>query len=344
MLNQTLISLVCLSFVGCVDVDDETFGSIDSELALSSWSPSASTGKHAYHSGQIASLNGVTYLVHSSRCGAWSCWGDSKDILWSKLTPSGWTSSATISGQRANSKVSLAPFNGFLYMAHSGESDSTAVWLTRFDPATEQWSTNYKLAVVSQAGPPAMAAFNGRLHFVGSNPDGSMWATSMNTAEVFTPASAIGQRSMSRSSLAVFQNKLHLAHRDNGGTRILHSTSTNGTAWTAPQTIPGGASGVLEGYEPLLAAHDNNLHLVHRRPGSHNVWWTYFNGAWAGEITLNTLTSTVEPSFSNGGSGLALISTTNDTWNGVIESRSLFFSQYASPFAPIDPGPCCIIK
>jgi hypothetical protein len=348
--TRALMSLVLgLAFSACLD-DPEDLGETTSELSVTNWSPKELVGadvQQAYRSAQVAAVNGVTYMVHSGRCGAWSCGGagPANDLWWTKLTPNGWTNDIKIPSQKASHKVSLAGFNGKLYMLHSGDSDTTAVWISSFNTSTEQWSTNYKLGFTSKGGPPAIAAFNGKLHLVGSNPsDNRLWAASMSTSEVFTNAVTLNQWSASRSSLAVFQNRLFVAHRDLMSATIVYSSSADGTNWNAYQLIPGGAnSGWLEGLEPVIAAHDGYLHLVHRRPGSSSVFWTYFNGSsWPTEVTIGTLASSYDPSLANGGSGLVLVSTTDSVWNGIIETRTLYTSQYTSPFLPPDPGPCCI--
>jgi Zn-dependent metalloprotease len=53
---------------------------------------------------------------------------------------------------------------------HTGRDNETSLWISRLDPATQQWSPNSQLALTSKGGPPALAVYNNRLHLVGVNP------------------------------------------------------------------------------------------------------------------------------------------------------------------------------
>ena len=171
------------------------FGQTSTSLQVSNWSPTWSPG-NAYLGGQIATLNGTTYMVRSGGFGS----SNSRDLYWSKLTSAGWTPGVPIPNQRSAYKVSLAAFNGFLYMVHSGDSDVEAVWISKFDPDTETWSPNYMLSYRSYAGPPAIAAFDNRLHFIGTTredpdeimPSYQMWTATMTADEEFTGAQPMG--------------------------------------------------------------------------------------------------------------------------------------------------------
>jgi hypothetical protein len=357
MITKSRLFMMCglaLSLAGgCVGLDEEDLGEATQELSVSSWSAPARVGadlQEAYRSGQVATLNGVAYMVHSGRCGSWSCGGSgpSKELWWTQRTATtGWTNDIKIPNQLSAHKVSLAAFNGYLYMVHTGSDDgSTSLWISRFSPSTQQWSTNYQIAYSSLGGPPAIAAFGGVLRVVGVSPaDGKLWTATMSTGEVFSTATPMsGQYSVSRPSAAVFNNRLYVAHRA-GSTNTIVYNSFNGTSWTYDSVIYAGPAGAaIEGTEPVIAAYDGYLHLIHRRPGSNYVWWTYFNGtSWPGEVTLNTLTSTYDPSLALGPNGLELVTTTDVTWNGIVETRKLYTSRYTSPYLPpIDPPPCCI--
>ncbi len=338
--------------------DEATGTSSDALSLLNWWATSEVIGPHAesYRGAQVATLDGVTYMVHSGRCGSWTCGGagESKEIWWSKLGTAGWGPHQKISGQSAAHKVSLAAFNGYLYMIHSGSDDgSTDVWLSRFSPASQTWSANYRLSYSSKGGPPAIAAFGSSLRFVGVNPaNDQLWMASMDGGEVFTPAQLLsGQYSVSRVSLAVFGTKtmparLFMAHRAGATSDVVYN-SFNGASWGADLTIPVGPAGAaLQATEPVLASSGSYLHLIHRRPGSDAVWWTYFDGtSWPSEITLGTRTTTYDPSLATTSTGMVLITTTNDTWNTHVESRYLWSSLYTAPlifFPTAAPAPTVV--
>ena len=335
-----------------------------SSLLVSSWSPTWSPSvshDEAYLGGQIATLNGTTYVVRSDRCGAWSCSGDFEDLFWSKLTPAGWTLGERIPNQRSGRKVSLAAFNGFIYMVRTDESDDRAVWLSKFDPVTETWlqNTNYLLSYRTFAGPPAIAAFDNKLHFVGTTGEDEameayqMWAATMTAGEMFTPARAIANHySASRPTVAVYDNKLYVAHRagETGDIQYGYRLPGSNIGWRAPKYIRSGPLTAPLGppfrsIEPAFAAVEGYLHLVFRTPESNHVWWSYFDTCtWATPVTLGTRQTTTGPSLTQGGPGLLLATTADVTWNTIVETRTIAVHQFAAPSAPITlPKECGVL-
>jgi len=346
---------LALAVTACADMDDaplEHTREAASELAVSSWANVSGTSlDESYRGAAVASIGGVTYAVRSGRCGAWSCWsdGEANELYWQKLTTTGWSAGKRISSQSANSKVSLAAFNGYLYMVHTGSEDSAATWLSRFDPATEQWTANYQLPYATFDGPPALASYSGKLYLVGTSGTSpyQMWWATMTTSETFSAATAIpGHQSGSKPAATALNGKLYIVHRY-GATGELVWGTFNGATWTGPTYVPGGVNGApVRALQPAIATDGNFIHLVHRRPedGSNYVWWTYFDGCkWAAaELSLGSRTSSLEPSLAQSSSGLVMITTSNDDWNWVTESRFLYTTQYARTYNPFPPNlPTC---
>jgi hypothetical protein len=320
----------------CASLDGDASGTseIAEELRVSDWSAAAYVGSDFQEGclgGQVATLNGTTYMVHSGTC------GDDEytyNLWWTKLTPSGWTNDIQIPNQQSARKVSLAAFNGYLYMLHSGVANWDDVWMSRFNPTTQQWSPNTKLAYQS-AGSTAIAAFNGRLQIVGVNPANSqLWMASMNTAEAFTPAALLpGQFSGSAPSLAVYAGRIYLAHRAASTSAIVYN-SFDGAHWGTEQVVPAGFLGNgITGATPAIAAHDGYLHLVHTLyEGGGYIYWTYFDGTtWASEVTIGTLVSWVPPSVTEGGAGLVVVS----VYQPVVGVRYVQYLQYQTPLPVI---------
>lgn len=336
---------------GCIDLSTDPASDLDSgaelsatsqSLSVTNWSPPSYTSQ-SYRSATVANLGGVTYKVESGRCGVWTC-GDSdeaNELWWSKRNVDGtWTAKQRISGQYSGYRVSLAPFGGYLYMVHSGYgSGATNVWLSRFNPTTQTWSTNYQLSYYSKGGPPAIAAFNGLLYLAGVDPStNQVWTATMTTGEVFSARQIRGTEiSTSRVSLAVAGNsywpsRLYLTHRHGISTNVVYS-SFDGATWSPWQYIAGPSGEALQSNEPVFGGYNGYLHLVFKRPDSNYVWWTYLNGSsWPAPITINNLTTTYDPSVGNSTNGLSVVTTSNDTWNGVIESRNVYVSTYTAPF------------
>ncbi|MEZ4362078.1 MAG: hypothetical protein R3B48_17960 [Kofleriaceae bacterium] len=340
-------ALCALSLLAsCVDLsgeDELELATADQSLSVSSWSaPQATT--QSYRSAQVAMLGGVVYKVESGRCGVWTCGdsGEADELWWSKQNTDGtWTPKQRISGQYSGYRVSLAPFNGYLYMVHSGYGSGAAnVWLTRFNPATQTWSTNLQLSYRSKGGPPAIAAFNNRLYFAGVDPTNDrVWTASMSTGEVFSASSLLATDiSTSRVSLAVMGSKtiptrLYLAHRHGISTNVVVA-KFDGVSWAPWQYVFAGPTGeALQSNEPVIAGADGYLHMVFKRPDSNYVWWTYYNGSsWPTAITLNNLTTTYDPSIGTTSRGVTVATTTDVKWNWVTESRLVHLSKFVTPF------------
>lgn len=205
-----------LSFTACVDGDDDSpdLAEIASELSIANWSLTVSAA-NSQHGGQVATLDGTTYMVHTGL--------NDKNMYWRKRTGQfTWSDPVLIPGQKTSDQVRLAAFNGFLYMVHNGESDTSAVWFSRFDPRLDTWTPNVKLSMSSDTGAPALAAFDGRLWIVGANElddagDSQLWVATMGTNEDDSPPSNLPKRlTQTRVSLTELSGKLYLAYGAGG--------------------------------------------------------------------------------------------------------------------------------
>ena len=341
------------------------FAQAPRSLLVSNWSPSPTTtpglDHEAYLGGELATLNGTTYMVRSDRCGAWSCSGGFQYLYWSKLTPAGWTPGTWIPNQSSARRVSLAAFNGFLYMVRTDASDEGAVWLSKFNPDTEDWELKSMLSYRTFAGPPAIAAFDNKLHFVGTtgeDPDEimapyQMWTATMTAGEAFTPARPmLGHTSASRPSIAVYDNKLYVAHRagETGEIQYGYRQAGSNVSWTPPKYIRSGpltapAGPRFRSLEPAFASVEGYLHLLFRTPESNYVWWSYFDTCtWATPVSLGTQQTTTGPSLTQGGNGLLLATTADVTWNSIVETRRIGVLQFTAPSAPITlPKGCGVV-
>lgn len=266
-------------------------------------------------------------MVHSGDC------DDCHALWWTKLGPNGWTNDVQIPNQLAADKVSLAAFNGYLYMVHTGDSDTNAVWVSRFNPATEQWSPNYKIAYRSRET-PAIMAYRGRLYMVGINTSApyTLWMATLDTSDNLSAQTLLNQWSTTRASLAVYNGRLYIAHRHQASNLIVYNYY-DGANWEWNRPIPVGDGTSLEGPVPVIASHDGFLHLVVKRPGSNALWWTTFDGTtWATPATLGTMTSYAYPGLGNGGTGLVLSLTRRCPSGHVCYAKNMLLtSQYRSP-------------
>ncbi|HEY4179053.1 MAG TPA: hypothetical protein VGM90_19540, partial [Kofleriaceae bacterium] len=313
-----LIALgVALSAFACVGVDDDDPATSEDTSALSTqlWSNPADVGnpdQRAFYGAAVATLGNVTYMVHSGATSQYDLW-------WTKLTSSGWTTNIQIPNQKSNARVTLAAYNNELYMFHGGSDDSsTDVWMSKLDPATQTWSTNIKLSYsTAPRCVPAIVAYNGLLYIVGVTPHSNqLWMATMNASETFTVATSLGgQYSSSPVSLAVFQNRIYMAHRAGTTTSVVYNSFDG--AWGADYTIYGGNGQPIQAYEPSIAAYNGYLHLVHVAPYSipnYNlasyVMWTTFDGtSWDPEVSINRMASSIDPRLTLGSSGLVMVTT-----------------------------------
>jgi hypothetical protein len=309
---------IALAAAGCAELNDaESLGETSQELLVSSWSGTTYQGS-AQEGGQVGSIGGEGISVRTR---------SDNSMVWNEVQ--GPVPIAFVPGETSSTKVSLAAFNGFLYMVHSDTiSPYDPVWLSRFDPTTKTWSTNYQIPYTSSGGPPAIAAFGKYLRFVGTTPGTlQMWTATMTADQVFSVSTPIpGHTSLSRVSATVFGDKLFVAHRA-GQSATIALTSFDGTSWTADEYLPFGALGAdLRGYF---------MHLIHRTPESSNVLWTYYDGCnWAAEVSVGNLTTNDGPSLTQGGPGL-LLGTTDSNQN-------FYVSTFTAPPPPLMPPRCAI--
>jgi hypothetical protein len=341
---------VSLTASACADLSgDEAVGETASALSVSSWASFLNGMAFSWRGTQIATLNGVTYGVNAGSCGQWDCWPyqDENSLTWEVLGSNGlWTQLGTIPNESANTKVSLAAFNGYLYMVHTGSDDNTQTWISRMDPATRTWTPDYQVSLPTFGGTPAIVAFNGLLYFIGtSDYPYSMWYATMTPGEVISGPQPIPHHdSASRPSAAVLNGTLYFAHRWGSTADIVYGTfdgTASPTAWSDARHIPGGdAGGTLRGLEPAIAVDNNILHLVHlRTEGTNYVWWTYFDGCnWAGtEVTIASKHSDQPPSLTQSSTGLQLTTAIGDAGGFGVEEYSISSSAYTRPFTRIPP-------
>ena len=325
------VAVLALSVVpACVSLEepgDEPTAQLEQSLQVSNWSAPQQVSASTVWYAQVATLGNTTYMVHS---------GPGNGLRWRQLVGSAWTEPVMIPNQTSGQRVSLAAFDGFLYMVRTDLAQNTKLWVSRFTPATGQWSTSFQIPHTSYY-PPALAAYNGRLYLIGVTPsDKKLWMASMSTDEVFTPSTPMdGHYSASRVSAAVYNCKLYIAHRAGTGMPVVFN-SFDGASWTYDQYIPVGLGGApLQAAEPVIAERSGYLHLVHRDSaagGDVPVWWTYFDGAtWASEVTLGTATTAYGVSLTQGGAGLVAVLTTS--YNSI--ASSMQFSQSRPIFFPL---------
>jgi hypothetical protein len=350
-LLSILLSSMTLS--ACVDeASDETLGEVTSDLSVTSWTTfDDGLSDDVGYPPTTAVLGGKDYFVYTYDQGSNPFPGVPHDLYWHRCDGTSCTGMKRIPGQQTNASVSLAAFNGYLYMVHTGESDSSALWFSRFDPATEQWSTNVKLTQTTLDGAPALAAFNNQLYMVGTQEltvsrrgmevtTYPMWYVTMNTAEVFSATRSVGRESASRPSLASFFGKLYLAHQygATGGIAI-NTLAPGSTSWSQDQLIKSGTV-PLYGYDVQIAEANGFLHLVHSSFTNNYTYWMYFDGCnWAPELTIDARQTTSRLTMSTSRVGLEL-ARLHDYGLWPYTHNAWISSSFLAPPAPITVPLC----
>jgi hypothetical protein len=336
----------------------DSYGEADSNLSSASWSGPGYRADDLGAPPAMAMINGAELYVYPWDDGSMILPGVSHDLYWQRCDSSGaCTSPRRIPGQESLGRVNLAAFNGFVYMVHQGDSDSTAVWFSRFDPNAGTWTSNVKLSFSTFGGSPALQAFNNKLYIVGSHKQivtrnnvatdtyPLLYAT-MGTDEVFSgTAGLFGEESASPPSLAVLGNILYVAHRWGQTAEIvLQTTGTNGV-WSAVRHIPAGPSNAnIQGDDVQIAAVNGFLHLVHHRWSGNQTWWTYNRGcdAFAPEVSVPSYNYGTNSSMQTGFGGLKL--------NGMVDTglwpythNNWYQSKFLAPPTPLTLPRCGII-
>jgi hypothetical protein len=352
--------LASAALTACIglDDDDEALSDTTSNLSSASWTGLGYVQNDLGAPPAMALLNGVEFYVYPWDDGSMVVPGVSHDLYWHRCDSTGaCTTPHRIPDQESMDRVNLAAFNGYIYMVHQGDSDSTAVWFSRLDPSTGQWTPNVKLSFTTFGGSPALAAFNNKLYIVGSNRQQitmrgkhtyttyPLWFASMGTDEQFSPTQWISSESASPPSLAVLGSKLYLAHRNGQtGEIVVHSMGTDG-AWSAAQYIPAGPSNAyIQGDDVQLAAVNGYLHLVHHRFSGNETWWTYNRGcdAWAPEISVPSFSYSSRSSMATSIRGLAV--------NGLVDTglwpythNNWYQTHFNAPPAPFSLPRCYVV-
>ena len=327
---RSCVALIAIATAtGCADLESEAqLDEAASELSVSSWSAPVHVAD-AQRGASVASVNGTTVMVRTECC---FNGGRAADLAWHKRTSTGsWTSTVVIPGQQSDSAVSLAGFNGSIYMVRRL---SNSIYLSHFNLATSTWSTSSLLPYQSSTM-PTIAAFQNQLRFVGTTPGTSqLWTATMNTSEVFSTATLIpGKYSNTRVSSAVFKGRLYLAHAQAVSNKLIYS-SFDGTTWSANQFLFIGTNGAsVNTFEPTLAAVNGFLHLAHVETQANLLKWSYFDGcAWTPQVSIGTQGTYIGYSLTQAGPGL------------VLSTSGVSASEFTAPPAPRFPPPCGVIN
>jgi hypothetical protein len=326
---------------GCVELGDEPVEAPATSETAQALSPFNWTSSSVVDNGvwwpQLVTFGSRVFMVHSSP-GYVMKWRE-------RFGTNVWGPATAIPGQDTTYRVSLASFNGFVYMLRTDRATPTRLWLSRFDPATNAWSAAYQLAFTSYGGPPAMVAYNGALQLIGVDPSSKkLWRATMNSSETFSAAVPMdGHYSNSRVSAAVSGCRLYIAHRG-GATSTVVYNAFNGSSWDFDRTIPAGPGGAaIQDDEPVIAERSGYLHLLFVPYGSaidSKIQWTSFDGSsWAPAVQLNQPT-TYGPSLTTGGSGLVAVAATYYNSPGVtLEYVQALPSRLPLPCFVLEPPP-----
>ena len=183
-----------------------------------------------------------------------------------------------------SSGVSLASFNGRLYMAWKGNATGNVpfderIWWTTFDGTA--WAPQQVVPNVWTSVGPRLAVFEGRLYLAwkGEYTDQRIWWTSFDGTSWAPQQRIPGVSTSVGPALAVFNGLLYAAWKGMEGDQGIWWSSFNGTSWAPQQQIPG----VSSTGGPSLALFNGQLYAAWKGMyGDQRIWWSSFDGtSWA---------------------------------------------------------------
>lgn len=315
--RRVSLALFCLAVVsGCVEpgdvlVDEGDAGSSAEALSPLDWTrvaPNAVVSDGSHHNATIANVttrDGRVRTIMVRNGGGTD--HDGHNLFWNEQYDDGsWTQwPQRIYGQMSGDRPSIAAFNGYLYMVHPGsDHDSTAVWVSRFDPNTSQWSEDYLIEYRSRK-PPALAVLGDRMYIVGIRPsDRKLWMASFDRNENLSGITYLDhQYSSNRVSLTNYRGRIAMVHSSQAG--VVYN-EFDGTRWLGETLVaPGGTA--IRSNEPSIAVSGNRVHMIYQPEGSSRVWFTTFDGnSWTGSMGFN-FTSHTAPTVSRVAGRLLLL-------------------------------------
>jgi hypothetical protein len=171
----------------------------------------------------------------------------SNNIYTSTFNGSAWAPSPTpvLSGvAKTTQAVALAAFGTKLYLAHKGASDAKIFYTSSSDGINWVQENIVRPDIVSTTVPVALAAFKGNLYLAyKGSPDSNTniyytW-TSDGINWQFPVELLLGiPQTNAPVSLAVFNNKLYLAHQSASDSSIFYTSTSDGINWQPELAIP----------------------------------------------------------------------------------------------------------
>jgi hypothetical protein len=207
-------------------------------LSVNDWTASALEGGQSLHDVALATLNGDVVMVHSGSV-------DPNALYWSTFDGVSWSAEKKIGFKCGGMQPMLAGFNGYVYLICQGASGFplNSNLMSRWDAVTKVW-TQPTLLPFSSRGAPAIAAYAGRLYFVGvNNSTQQLWQASMDKNETISPMVNLPYMySLGPVSLAAHGGRLWMAHH-NGSSLEIVVNSFDGASWGYDALVPNGLNG-----------------------------------------------------------------------------------------------------
>jgi hypothetical protein len=148
------------------------------------------------------------------------------------------------------------------------------------------WTDNEEIPDQASKAPPALAAFQGRLHMVhlGDSSNDLWWSIYDGVSwkkPDGTPGNERipGQKSKATPALAAVGNQLHMVHLGDSSDDLWWSIY-DGTEWRKPDGTPGNERipDQQSKAAPALAEFAGRLYLVHLGESSNDLWWSINSG------------------------------------------------------------------
>lgn len=286
-------------------------------------------------------------LASDDAGGLYAAWkGETGDdrLFCAVFDGSTWQSGPTIPGN-SSTGPSLAFLNHKLYAAWKGEHDDKRLFYSGL--GEKGWDAQLTIPGNSDTG-PSLVTLNGTLYagwkgeadlrLFYAEFHGTSWSPQVQMTHNGSDA---GFSSCVGPSLAVFNGTLYAAWRGAIADQSIYYASFDGTAWTAPNRLPGAEQSSTG---PSLAQFDNKLYVITKGLGADErlfLGWFDAEMTWhaaSGPITEITCNSSIGAALSPFGGKLYAI------WKGPDADQQIFCASFdgsnwsAQPNVPGNTG------
>ncbi len=256
---------------------------------------------------------------------AWKGMEFDDTIWWTTFDGTNWAAQQQVPGVLSSSGVTLAEFDGKLFMAWKGSFTDGApfderIWWTTFNGG--KWARQRQVSNVWTSAGPQLAGFGDLLYMVwkGEYTDESIWWTTFD-GHKWAPEQAIpGVGTSVGAALAVFEDRLYAAWKGVDGDPGLWWSSFDGSSWDPQRQVPEVASS----HGPSLCVYEGRLYAAWKGWfGDQGIYWSSFDGvSWLPQQQIPEVATSVGPALIGFNDRLYAI------WKGWFGDQGIYWSSF----------------